>query len=112
MVVWLPSASPYSAPGVWVMTLYSLTPSTPIVVPTIDELLIPKKPIIFAPSSMYEFEWMDRTTPCPNGEAGGVFAERLGFNPFSNGGPTDFTSEFGFTGTAIDTWVPGPNGAG
>src|SRR5947208_9215701 len=32
--------------GVLVMTLYSLTPSTPIVVPMIDELLIPKKPII------------------------------------------------------------------
>src|SRR5438034_8972631 len=59
MVVWLPIASPYSAPGVLVMTLYSLTPSTPIVVPMIDELLIPKKPIVFAPSSMYEFEWID-----------------------------------------------------
>ena len=52
MVVWLPIESPYSALGVLVMTLYSLTPSTPIVVPMMDELLNVNTPIMFAPSSM------------------------------------------------------------
>src|ERR1051326_4060530 len=58
MTIWLPIVMPYSALNVLVITLYSLMPSIPSVVPAADPGEPPKMLTIGAPSSRKLFEKM------------------------------------------------------
>ena len=52
MTIWLPISKPYSALNMLVTTLYSLMPSTPSVLPVMEEGPVPFLVTVIAPSSM------------------------------------------------------------